>query len=1116
MRKDARFVLICLLICAASLFIGASWFYRAFPEASIDFKVDRPSSKPVAERFLESQGVDTSGYIHASAFQYDNTAKVFLERELGLKRANLLVKKDVKLWRWGHRWFKPRQKEEIRAEVTTSGQIASFAHVLPEDAPGPELTPDVARSLAESFLVLEMNVPVDSLEYLDVHSEKLANRTDHVLTWKIAGINLKLASYRVSVTVQGDRIGGYREFVKIPEEWSRNYARLRSLNESASQFDLTLMALLAVGMIAVLAKQVQLRNIRWKTALGFGLICLVLQFLSSLNEFPVAKYAFDTASTYSSFISRQVLAAFLNALVYAAAIFGLTAGAEPIYRQSYPGQLSISGMFSWQAIRTRSFFRGSLAGITLTFFFFAYEIGFYLLAKKFGAWAPADVPYSDLLNTRFPWIFVLLGGFFPAVSEEWMFRAFSVPFLQKLLRHRWLAVLLASFIWGFGHANYPNQPFFIRGIEVGIVGLILSWAMFRFGILAPLIAHYSIDAFYSAFLLLRSGNFYLVSSGAITAGINLLPLLLAVGAYVWTRSFRDEPDVCNPPGEIPDQASPAPPRAEAAPIPFYHQLSRTRLALAVALLVVGIFLVSIRAPRFAGDVRFRIPASQAVQAAKAFLSRMGFNSDGYDAVAQPATRVDSIQAQYLYTKKGIRGLNSIYDSQIVPLAWQTRLFKPLSREEYRVSINPANGSVEAFDHYVPEEDPGRNLSISKAQQSVSTFIKANGYDLSRYELKETASENHAHRRDTIFAWEALDHTAGAVEAARVRLEAAVYGDKLGSWNQSVKIPEEWKRSRQSKSIFSSVVLAVRIVFVFSMVVWAAAILVRGIRAGFVRWSVAGKITAAVMLLELLNILNELPALRFQYDTQVDVSVYFATSLAQEALLLIGIGLAAAIATALVMVCYPATPIILKKSGRTAWGRDVSACVAATLGGYFSLQWVVSQMQYRFFSQMTLPSISVPTGLGSYLPLISGLRNVVLSAIFFSMVVVFAINLWSRLKGRYLWRAILLTGLIVSLIPASARGFREVAAQTIPSVLLVAITCLMAAVFLRDNCLAYPACAGAVALAQVFLSSLGRGSISLVLQGGLLWALMLGSLAVLWASRRSQDALRQKVRGIGKK
>ena len=55
----SRFVPICVLICAISLWIGTSYFYRAFPEASIDFRVDRYSSEPIAEKFLASQGIDT-------------------------------------------------------------------------------------------------------------------------------------------------------------------------------------------------------------------------------------------------------------------------------------------------------------------------------------------------------------------------------------------------------------------------------------------------------------------------------------------------------------------------------------------------------------------------------------------------------------------------------------------------------------------------------------------------------------------------------------------------------------------------------------------------------------------------------------------------------------------------------------------------------------------------------------------------------------------------------------------------------------------------------------------------------------------------------------------------
>ena len=92
--------------------------------------------------------------------------------------------------------------------------------------------------------------------------------------------------------------------------------------------------------------------------------------------------------------------------------------------------------------------------------FLAYQVLFYIAAEQLvGAWGPADIPYSQMVNTYIPWIMVLLIGFMPAVSEEFISRAFSIPFLHKYLKFRWVAVVIAGLIWGFAHADYPQQPF---------------------------------------------------------------------------------------------------------------------------------------------------------------------------------------------------------------------------------------------------------------------------------------------------------------------------------------------------------------------------------------------------------------------------------------------------------------------------------------------------------------------------------------------------------------------------------------------------------------------------------------------------------------------------------
>src|SRR5437899_12702180 len=105
--REYRVIGIAILVAAVSLVIGIRYFSSDFPEAAIEFRVNRDDSAPLAQKFLAERGWRVEGYRHAAIFDFDDSAKVYLERTQGLARMNTLTRGPIRLWRWPHRAVRP-------------------------------------------------------------------------------------------------------------------------------------------------------------------------------------------------------------------------------------------------------------------------------------------------------------------------------------------------------------------------------------------------------------------------------------------------------------------------------------------------------------------------------------------------------------------------------------------------------------------------------------------------------------------------------------------------------------------------------------------------------------------------------------------------------------------------------------------------------------------------------------------------------------------------------------------------------------------------------------------------------------------------------------------------
>ena len=156
--RGERLILAVAIVAAviAGVFAWTN-FTRAFPEAHLSFAVNRSTSQPVAEAFLRDHAPAASAALadrrHAAIFQVEDGAKVYLERELGLDRLGALVEgREVRLWSWAHRWYRPVDKQEVKVQVTPEGEVMAFSHAVPEEAAGASLDEAAARAIAEKLL----------------------------------------------------------------------------------------------------------------------------------------------------------------------------------------------------------------------------------------------------------------------------------------------------------------------------------------------------------------------------------------------------------------------------------------------------------------------------------------------------------------------------------------------------------------------------------------------------------------------------------------------------------------------------------------------------------------------------------------------------------------------------------------------------------------------------------------------------------------------------------------------------------------------------------------------------------------------------------------------------
>jgi hypothetical protein len=879
-RKDWRIVQACVLIALISA-VYAWWNWEAaFPQASLDLRLSKDEITARALAVVRGRGYNPTGFRILTLFDPDDEARLYLERELGMQEANRLMAGTAPVWRWRARWFRPPEKEEFVVWLAPGGRLIGFAHEIAETAPGAR--PDAQSALQRAKSVIDEHSR-EPHRLVEQRLEEKPNRHDHVFTWEQENFRAKDATLRRTVVIQGDQAARYEEFLHIPEQWKREFMALRSRNQLYAAIAQALYVPLILAAIAVLVHELRRRAVPWRATAAVSAIVAVLMMLNGWNALPFFIDQMPTSTPYTESLMQGILQAVGSGVgVFFYVILAAAAGA-PLYARAFPWLLAPRVAFSRAVLRTKEFAMACIAGYGFAAAHIAFVVAFYLIGRRFGVWSPQDVQYSDLLSTSIPWLYPLAISAMASTSEEFWFRLLAVPLLARLLGVRWAAVVIPALVWGFLHANYPQQPAYIRGIEVGAVGVAAGYLMLRFGILATLTWHYAVDATLIGLFLFQSASWSHRLGGVIVAGLVLLPLAYAVIEHRRHGGFVEpEPPAPEAPPEIPAGVETLP---AADPLPPEWPVRWLWGASAVGLLA-ALLLYPVRFGDFIRVQRWR-PEARAI--ANAEIERRGLDVAAWRSVTEYVPGLQVEEFEYLRQVAGREAAQQAVRDYTLHGAWRTRYFRPLQKEEWRVFVDE-RGRAFRLDHILDEKAPGARLTADQARARAERFLDGQGIRLRDYRLVDSHEEKRDQRSDHTFVFE---HARVHWGEARPRVLVEVVGDHVSVFRRFLKLPEAWLRDFERPRLRSYLVPGA----IGALVVPLLIIFIKRVTSGGHRfhWRAYWAVAVVTVIAGIVSAVNRAPTFWAGYNPAAPAENYAGQMLAGRAVMVLLLGAGALLA-----------------------------------------------------------------------------------------------------------------------------------------------------------------------------------------------------------------------------
>lgn len=869
---------------------------------------DSPPKSPTRTEETLSKKNDKKPAVASEAlksitFSYDDDAKSFLEYELGVRKANELMAQEIPIWYWRVRLCRELEQEELKVWINPEGKLAGVDHDFENEKELPSLTHEEAEKVARNFVEKEVGTSLEGFNLIKDESNQKPKRKDHSFTFEDTKQDYKGGKLRVYVGLAGDQISAYNRYLHVPEVFDRKFQNIRSYNQMLGKIAQIFMTLLGLISVFAFGWAVMTGNIRWRPVIVISLIYSVFPFLDNVNNFNELIDSYDTTVSFSSYVSKTLVglvASILPQVLSAVVLFG---AAEALYRRAFPDHTAIEKIFTKEGLRSKAVALALLVGQLLFLIDLGWVVFYYLMGQRVGFWCPLGVENYEILSSFAPAISAMRVGISASFMEEALYRVVGMALMMRISGNFWVANFFQATAWGFAHSFYPQQPFYARGVELTLGGLLDGWILRRYGILACVSSHYLFDTFLGVKPLFTSGE----SSLKATAYLSVLPfLVLLVYSATRTKSLKvvegaesDEQLLNRSVSSTIQERELDEVEPDETPISYKPIPAQKRLFLFTLTVILGFASFLMHPQILNEDVKVHIERHQAEAKAAEILTRHGIEAPGYSVVSYLSEQTAGQSEQYIYEKNGFAKTDSVVrNSHSGGFCWRVRFFKAKVPEEYEVQLD-GDGREIGTDITLAEETKGAILTKDEAYAKARNEIDATYPYLKPYELESASEQKRPARTDWTFIFRSKQFD---VAESQFKIRMSVLGNLVTGANWSWEVPDKWSFERSKKSMREElggyIVMGGYFVALIFFAVWVIGIL----HARAIRVRPALIIGFVYSLTLLPSQLNALPMLFLNYNTTNPVSNFLTDKVSSYVQSYIGAFFMSAIIAGFAIAC----------------------------------------------------------------------------------------------------------------------------------------------------------------------------------------------------------------------